>query len=85
MRRKHQKTLEAINRRPTSGTIKWSDIEALFGAVGAECEEREGSRVGVTLDGRVHIFHRPHGHSPNADKGAVNDARQFLRDAGITE
>jgi len=34
MKRKHQKTLKQIYQRPTSGNIKWSDIEALFKALG---------------------------------------------------
>jgi hypothetical protein len=56
MKRKHQKTLEQIFARPTSGSIKWSDIESLFISLGAELSEREGSRIGVRLFGerRVH-------------------------------
>ncbi len=79
---KHRKTLEAIYRHPVSGTIKWSDIEALLGAVGAEIDERAGSRVAVILEGQVHVFHRPH-PSPETDKGAVRDVRDMLREAGI--
>ena len=33
--------------------IKWSDIESLFKALGANISEREGSRVGVKLFGEV--------------------------------
>ena len=79
---KHRKTLEAIYRHPVSGTIKWSDIEALLGAVGAEIDERAGSRVAVILEGQVHVFHRPH-RGPETDKGAVRDVRDMLREAGI--
>lgn len=43
MQRKHLKTLQAIYHRPILGTIKWSDIEALFVSLGATIMEREGS------------------------------------------
>jgi hypothetical protein len=39
MKRKHQKTLEQIYKRPTSGNIPWMDIESLFKALGAEVYE----------------------------------------------
>lgn len=77
MKRKHQKTLEQIYKRPVSGTIRWSDIEALFRALGAEVLEREGSRVAVVLFGEVRVFHRPH-PSPNTDKGAVVSIQKWF-------
>jgi len=46
MQRKHMKTLELIFKRPTSGNIKWTEIEALLIALGAKLTERQGSRVG---------------------------------------
>lgn len=79
MRAKHRRTLAAIYRRPVSGTFNWSAIESLLVAVGADIEERAGSRVAVILDGSVHVFHRPH-PSLETDKGAVRD---MLREAGI--
>ena len=51
MKRKHQKTLEAIFARPVSANVQWKDIEALFIGLGAEISEREGSRVAVVLFG----------------------------------
>ena len=77
MKRKHQRTLERIFARPTSGTIPWSDIESLFKALDAEVSERAGSRVAVVLFGEVRVFHRPH-PSPDTDKGAVNSIRNWL-------
>ena len=79
---RHRTTLEAIYRHPVSGTIDWSVIEALLVALGAVIQERAGSRVAVILEGKVHVFHRPH-PSPEADKGAVRDVRAMLREAGI--
>jgi hypothetical protein len=77
MKRKHQRTLERIFARPTSGTIPWSDIESLFKALGADVSERAGSRVAVVLFGEVRVFHRPH-PSPDTDKGAINSIRDWL-------
>ena len=45
---------------PTLASIKFSEIEALFEALGATIEEGAGSRVSFLLNGvRLH-FHRPH-------------------------
>ena len=77
MKRKRQKTLSQIYARPTSGNIQWTDIEALFIALGAEVTERAGSRVAVVLFGEVRVFHRPH-PSPNTDKGAIASIRKWL-------
>ncbi len=82
MKRKHQKTLDSIFSRPTSGSIKWADIEALFVALGAELSEREGSRIGVRLFGERRVFHRPH-PSPATDKGAVASIRNWLKENGV--
>lgn len=83
MKRKHQKTLEALFARPTSGSIKWKDIEALLLELGAEISEREGSRVGVRLFAERRVFHRPH-PSPDTDKGAVAAIRDWLRQNEVT-
>lgn len=82
MKRKHQKTLELIFARPVSGSIRWSDIEALLRDLGAIVEEREGSRVGVFLYGEVRVFHRPHPR-PETDKGAVSSIRKWLEFHGV--
>jgi len=79
MRRKHEKTLEKIYNRPTSGNIPWPDIESLFKGLGAEVSERAGSRVAVILFGEVRVFHRPH-PSPNTDKGAIASIRKWLEE-----
>jgi hypothetical protein len=83
MKRKHQKTLELIFKRPVSGNIQWSDIESLFIALGAEISERAGSRIAIVLFNEVRIFHRPH-PSPNTDKGSVASIREWLESHGIT-
>jgi len=82
MKRKHEKTLELICHRPISANIQWRDIEALFVELGAQIEEREGSRVLVRLFGERRVFHRPH-PSPNTDKGAVESVRRWLDEHGV--
>lgn len=82
MQRKHRSTLEAIFSRPVSGTIRWSEIEALFIAMDAEISERAGSRVGVFLFGEIRVFHRPH-PSPMTDKGAVVSIRKWFESHGV--
>lgn len=82
MRRKHAATLKALFTRPTSGSIRWSEIEALLVALGGEVSEREGSRIGVVLFGEVRVFHRPH-PSPDTDKGAVASVRAWLQSHGV--
>lgn len=83
MKKKHLKILAAIFARPVSGSIRWKDIEALFVALGAEIEEREGSRVAVILFDQVRVFHRPH-PQPTTDKGAVASVRTWLEQHDIS-
>ncbi|WP_259345796.1 type II toxin-antitoxin system HicA family toxin [Neisseria dentiae] len=57
-------------------------MEVLFVELGAEIQEREGSRVAVILFGQVKVFHRPH-PSPDTDKGAVASVRKWLEENGV--
>lgn len=83
VKRKHQRTLELIFARPVSANVRWSDVEALLRVLGAEFDEREGSRMEVFLFGAVRVFHRPH-PSPDTDKGAVVAIRKWLEENGVT-
>jgi hypothetical protein len=82
MKRKHHRTLALIFARPVSANIRWADVEALLAELGAEFEEREGSRVEVFLFDLVRVFHRPH-PSPDTDKGAVAAIRKWLEENGV--
>ena len=79
---RHRATLESIFADPVRSSIAWADIEALFGAAGAEISEGQGSRVRVALGGARAVFHRPHPRK-ETDKGAVRSVRRFLREAGV--
>ncbi len=82
MRAKHQKTLQHIFSRPTPAGVKWNDAVALMLELGAELEEREGSRVAIFLFEQVKVMHRPH-PSPDLDKGAVASLRKWFEDNGV--
>lgn len=82
MQNKHKKTLESILKNPVPANIKWRDIETMLVSLGAEIEERAGSRVVIKLNGEAQVFHRPH-PKPDTTKGAVTALRIFLRNAGI--
>ena len=79
---RHRRTLEAIFARPTRGSIRWSDIEALFEACGAKVAEGVGSRVRILLGDQVRTFHPLH-PGKEAKKYAVEAARDFLAAPGI--
>ena len=77
MKSRHKKTLEAIFRQPTSGTIVFSDIEALLISMGGQLFERAGSRVKIILKGEAWHCHRPH-PGKEAKKYQVEEARELL-------
>jgi HicA toxin of bacterial toxin-antitoxin, len=83
MKRKSQRTLDAIFAHPTSANVKWRDIEGVFRELGAEISEREGSRIAVVLFKEVRVFHRPH-PAPDTDKGAIASIRKWFEQHGVT-
>ena len=82
MKSRHKKTLQAIFRQPTSGTITFADIEALIISWGGEVLEREGSRVKITLKGEQWRCHRPH-TGKEAKKYQVEEVRELLERAEV--
>ncbi len=84
MNTKHKKTLRAIYHNPILASIVWSDVESLFAALGADVEEGKGSRVTITLNEEVAVFHRPHPRKETI-RGAVKSVREFLDLAGVKQ
>jgi hypothetical protein len=82
MNNKQRKTMQYIFEDPPRADITWSDIEALFHALGGEVSEGNGSRVRVKLNGVFAVFHRPHPDRVT-DKGALKSVRKFLINSGI--
>jgi HicA toxin of bacterial toxin-antitoxin, len=74
---KHQRLWDAIFTDPVRADVRWSDIESLLRALGAEISEGRGSRVRVRLADNEAVFHRPH-PKPHTDKGAPKSVRRFL-------
>ncbi len=82
MNNRHRRTLEAVFREPASGTLAWSDIEALLVAAGACVVEGRGSRVRFDKDGEIETFHRPHPEK-EAKRYQVRAARAYLERIGV--
>lgn len=80
--KKHQKTLDNIREDPVKSNVKWSDIEKLLIALGAELSEGRGSRVRIYLNNIRAVFHRPHPRK-ETDKGALKSMRRFFKEAGV--
>lgn len=77
----HRKILHAIFAHPTSGNIDFKDVEHLLADLGAEINNKSGSRVGVSLNGHTVALHHG-GH--NLPKDEVLRIRSFLGDAGVS-
>lgn len=75
-------TLAAVFAEPARANIRWKEIEAMLRRVGANVEEGSGSRIRVTFNGVVAVFHRPHPH-PEAKRSLVRAVRRFLANAGV--
>ena len=78
MNSKQQKTLDAINDKPTRANIRFTDIEKLLIALGAEKIEGKGSRVAFIMPNGVKWeAHRPHPQK-EARKYLIDSVREFL-------
>jgi hypothetical protein len=77
------RTLAAIFTSPTPNTIRWNEVESLLEAIGAELDERAGSRVAIMIQGRVNVIHKPHPR-PTMNRATVRDIKRLLEAAGIT-
>lgn len=83
MNSKQRKTLVAIFDHPTRNDIRWSDVERLFRALGADIDAgKEGSRVRFLLGGIVGTYQKPH-PSPHVSQPTVRDLRRHLKEAGV--
>ncbi len=83
MNSKQKATLADVFTDPVLASIKWTSIEKMLAAAGADISEGKGSRVRVYLNDVRAIFHRPHPEK-ETDKGAVKAVRRFLVTAGVT-
>jgi hypothetical protein len=82
MKSKHSRTLTAINAKPTSGGIVFSDVESLVVALGGTIHEGAGSRIAFELNGSRRYLHRPH-PGKEAKRYQVEDLRDWFKELGI--
>jgi hypothetical protein len=83
LHKRQRTTLRKIFTHPIDMNIEWTDVLAMFGALGAEITESHGRSVKITLDGHAADFARPrHSHSIR-DKGEIMKLRHFLEAAGV--
>lgn len=80
MNHKHRKTLHALFAHPVSANISPKAVEAVFGELGGEIEQRHGGRIGVRLNEHFAEFAHPQ-HSMSPDQ--VRQAKKFIEDAGV--
>lgn len=77
----HQRqTLHSLFAHPISSNIAMSDVEAMLAHLGAAIDNRNKSRIGVTLKGHTAVFHTPQHHLP---KDEVVQLRKFVEACGI--
>ncbi|MEZ5923402.1 MAG: hypothetical protein R3D57_03370 [Hyphomicrobiaceae bacterium] len=81
MNHRHRKVLASLFAHPISANIDFKAVEAVLREIGAEIEEKHGSRIGVTLNGHTVAFAHAHHSLP---KDEVVQIRKFLEAAGIT-
>ncbi len=79
---KHRKTLRAVFAKPTSASVVFADIESLLMALGGVVQEREGSRVKITLKDEQWRCHRPH-PGKEAKRYQVEEVRELLERIGV--
>lgn len=82
MSKKDIRTFEMILDKPDRHDVAWDDFTALIEYLGAKIRFQSGSAMGVRLNGRYAVFHRPHpGHTIYPSD--LKRIRRFLTEAGI--
>jgi len=79
---RHERTLNAMRRRPLPSNLRWADVENLLVHLGAVVREGKGSAISVTLNGTTAYFHRPH-PGDKARRWHIETALRLLEEAGI--
>lgn len=82
--KRHRKTMEEILRKPDRNDIKWTDFVNLLLALDADVVEKGGSMIGVRLNGRYAVFHKPH---PGNEiyTSDLKRIRRFLTETGVAK
>lgn len=80
MNHRHRKIVHSIFAHPIPANLDFKEVESTLKELGADIEERAGSRIAVTLKGRTVLFHHANHSLP---KDEVVQIRRFLIDCGI--
>jgi hypothetical protein len=81
MNHRHRKVLHALFAHPLNANVDFKEIEHVLRELGAEIDNKSGSRIGVTLKGHTAAFHHTNHSLP---KDEVVQIRKFLETCGIT-
>ena len=81
MNHRHRKVLHALFSHPLNANVDFKDVEHVLRELGAEIDNKSGSRIGVTLKGHTAAFHHINHSLP---KDEVVQIRKFLETCGIT-
>jgi hypothetical protein len=81
MNHRHRKVLHALFTHPLNANVDFKDVEHVLRELGAEIDNKSGSRIGVTLKGHTAAFHHINHSLP---KDEVVQIRKFLETCGIT-
>ena len=82
MNSRNRQTLQSVFAKPERKGIRWDDFLGLLDALGADITEKGGSMVGVRLNGRYAVFHRPH---PGNEiyPSMLKRVRRYLTECGV--
>lgn len=81
MNHRHRKVLHALFAHPINANIDFKDVEHVLRDLGAEIDNKSGSRIGVTLKGHTAAFR--HGNH-SLPKEEVIQIRKFLESCGVS-
>lgn len=80
MNHRHRKTLAALFAHPVSANIDFKEVVHVLEELGAEIDNKAGSRIGVKLNGHSAAFHHANHSTPVEE---VAQIRKFLTTCGV--
>ena len=83
MNKKSRQTLESVFAHPDRKDIRWNEFISLLVDLGADITEKGGSMVGVRLNGRYAVFHRPHPRN-EIYPSMLKRIRRFFHECGVS-
>jgi len=82
MNSKQRKIIESLFEDPIRKNIKWTDFENLMSSLGAEINQRKGSKVAISLNDVNFFLDRPHPQN-ELKRYQIMAIRDFLINTGI--